>query len=236
MTRPRLSHFHNKHNGETCVIVCNGPSLNHMDLSFLRDQTVIGLNKIHLGLDLFDFQPRYLVAVNAKVVEQAAAEIAALPAIKFIGARAAKHLPEAADIFHVSVLNHPVTFSTDICTGIREGGTVTHAALQIAYYMGFRKVVIIGMDHRFTYHGAPHEAQRMDGPDPNHFSPDYFRDQVWDNPDLARSEASYRSAKAVYESSGRQILDATLNGECTVFEKVDYRLLFSLAPHSAPRE
>ena len=230
---PRLPQFHNIHVGETCVIVCNGPSLNQMDLSFLRDQTVIGLNKIHLGLDRFGFQPRYLVAVNAKVVAQAAAEIAALPAIKFIGARAAKHLPEDAETFHVPVLNHPVTFSTDICTGVREGGTVTHAALQIAYYLGFSRVVIIGMDHRFTYHGAPHEAYVMDGPDPNHFSPEYFRGQVWDNPDLARSESSYRHAKQAYDAAGRQILDATLGGGCTVFEKADYRDLFDLPPDGA---
>ena len=225
---PRLARFHGIHRGEACVLVGNGPSLNRMDLGFLRDHTVIGLNKIHLGLDRFGFQPRYLVAVNARVVEQAGAAIAALPAIKFIGARAARHLPEAADIFHVPVLKPPVTFSTDICTGIREGGTVTHAALQIAYYMGFAEVVIIGMDHRFSYEGAPHEAREMTGPDPNHFSPEYFRGQVWDNPDLLRSEASYAAARQAFEASGRRIVDATLEGACTVFEKADYRAVFGL--------
>lgn len=226
----RLSEFHNIHSGETCIIVCNGPSLNQMDLSFLRGQTVIGLNKIHLGLDRFGFQPHYLVAVNSRVVEQAGAEMAALPATKFIGARAAKHLPEDERIFHVPVLNHPVTFSTDICTGVREGGTVTHAALQIAFYMGFFKVVIIGMDHRFNYHGRPHETHLMTGPDPNHFSPEYFRGQVWDNPDLVLSEMSYTCARKVYEGTGRQIVDATLGGACAVFEKANYRQLFNLPP------
>lgn len=208
------------------MLVCNGPSLNRMDLRFLQGRTVIGLNKIHLGLDRFGFQPRYLVAVNARVVEQAGAAMAALSAIKLIGARAAHLLPEAEDIFHVPVLNPPVTFSRDICEGVREGGTVTHAALQIAYYMGFNEVAIIGMDHRFAYEGAPHEPHLMTGPDPNHFSSDYFRGQIWDNPDLARSESSYAAARQVYESGGRRIVDATLDGACTVFEKVDYRAYF----------
>lgn len=227
MPNLRLRAFKDRHLDGRCVIVCNGPSLNNMELGFLRNETVIGLNKIHLGLDRFGFQPDYLVAVNAKVVEQANEAMAMLPAIRFIGARAAKFLPETDRTFHVPVLNAPVMFSEDICTGVREGGTVTHAALQIAYFMGFKEVVIIGMDHRFTYEGAPHETRFMDGPDTNHFSSDYFRGNYWDNPDLDRSEASYRVARERYEAAGRRIFDATLNGACTVFEKVNYKAYFA---------
>mgnify|MGYP006183732533 CR=1 FL=1 len=59
-------------------------------------------------MERFGFAPRYLVAVNARVVKQARAELAALTAIKFIGARAAAHLPEDAFTYHVPVLNPPV--------------------------------------------------------------------------------------------------------------------------------
>lgn len=231
MTPPsRLSRFRDLHHGERAVLVCNGPSLNTMDLSALRHETVIGLNKIHLGLDRFGFYPRYLVAVNARVVEQARADLAAMSAIKFIGSRAAQFLPEDAFTHHVTALDPPVTFSRDLTQGFREGGTVTHAALQVAFWMGFAEVVIIGMDHRFSYEGAPHEARFMAGPDPNHFSPDYFAGQTWDNPDLARSEASYAEARRVFEAFGRRILDATENGACTVFEKADLRQVLGRAP------
>ena len=227
LERP-LSRFYNLHKGEACVLVCNGPSLNRMELGFLRGRTVIGLNKIHLGLDRFGFQPDYLVAVNPRVVEQAARAIAALPAVKFIGERAAPHLPEAEDVFHVPILYPPVMFSLDICVGLNEGCTVTYAALQVAFYMGFSEVVIIGMDHRFVYEGDPHEPRLMEGPDPNHFSPDYFRGEIWDNPDLDSSEAFYAVARQIYESQGRRILDGTLDGACAIFEKVDYRDHFNL--------
>lgn len=225
-----LTRYRDLHFGQRAVIVCNGPSLNAMDLRPLRHEIVFGLNKIHLGLDRFGFQPRYLVAVNPRVVAQAAAEMAALGAVKFIGARAAGHLPEDGQTHHIDILNPPVLFSRDLRQGLREGGTVTFAALQIAYYMGFAEVVIIGMDHRFTFQGAPHEAHVMAGPDPNHFSPDYFAGQVWDNPDLPRSEASYAEARRIYEAEGRRILDATVDGACTVFEKADYRRLFAPLP------
>jgi hypothetical protein len=229
LANPRLAQFRDIHAGARCVLVCNGPSLNRMELGFLRGRIVIGLNKIHLGVDRFGFEPDYLVAVNPRVVEQSHAEIAALRATRFIGSRAARFLPEDERTFHVQALRPPVQFSDDICTGVREGGTVTHAALQIAFYMGFSEVVIIGMDHRFSFQGAPHEARLMEGPDPNHFSPEYFRGQVWDNPDLARSEQSYAAARRVFEAAGRRILDATLDGACEVFEKVSYRAFFGLA-------
>lgn len=226
MTAPppsRLRRFRDLHRGARAVLVCNGPSLNRMDLGFLRHETVIGLNKIHLGLGRFGFYPHYIVAVNPRVVEQAHQALAAMSAIKFIGARAAGYLPEDAFTHHVPVLDPPTVFSRDLTTGFREGGTVTHAALQVAFWMGFSEVVIIGMDHRFTFQGAPHEARVMKGPDPNHFSPDYFAGQTWDNPDLARSEESYAEARRVFEADGRRILDATPDGACEVFEKADYR-------------
>jgi len=227
---PSLARFHDLHAGQRCVIVCNGPSLNQMDLSFLQREIVIGLNKIYLGLDRFGFYPRYLVAMNALVVEQSRAELAAMTCIKFIGARAAAHLPQDAFTHHVAVLGPPMLFSTDITQGLREGGTVTHAALQIAFYMGFAEVVIIGMDHRYQFAGKPHQVTHLDGPDTNHFSSDYFAGQTWQNPDLRRSEVSYAAARQVYERAGRQIIDATQGGACTVFRRENHRQYFGLAP------
>lgn len=225
---PRLARFRGLYRGRRGVIVCNGPSLNAMDLACLRREVVIGLNKIHLGLPRFGFWPAALVVVNPRVAEQAAPAIRSLACLKFVGSRAAAHLPEDAFTHHVTSLKPPVTFSQDLTDGFREGGTVTHAALQVAFWLGFAEVVIVGMDHRFAYDGPPNAARRMEGPDPNHFDPGYFAGQTWDNPDLALSEASYAAARAIYEAAGRRIVDATVDGACTVFEKADYRTVFGL--------
>lgn len=223
----RLESLHNRHHGETVVLVANGPSLNRMDLSPLRRENVIGMNKIFLGFKRFRFYPRYYVAVNAKVIEQSAEQIKALNCVKFISKRRGDLVPEDGLTYHLDTKNPPARFCHDISQGLHEGWTVTYAALQIAYFLGFTTVVIIGMDHRFTYSGAPNEARVLDGPDPNHFSPDYFgRGQSWDNPDLVRSEESYRIARAEFEKDGRRIIDATVDGACTIFEKADFTTLF----------
>ena len=226
----RLHFFANRHQGERAILVANGPSLNQMDLRPLRRETVIGLNKIYLGIRRFGFYPRYLVAINRLVIEQAAAEIRRLNCAKFISSRGSHALPEDALTHHIQSRNTPCRFCRDITEGINEGHTVTYAALQIAYYMGFAEIVIIGLDHRFQYHGEPNEEQRLDGADPNHFCPEYFGGgQSWQNPDLKNSEESFRIAREVFEDDGRRIIDATVNGACTVFEKRDYQTLFGTA-------
>lgn len=228
---PRLEMFQNRHQGQRAVLVANGPSLNLMDLGFLRREIVIGLNKIHLGLHRFRFYPRYLVSVNPLVIEQAATDMRRMNCVKFISETGKYALPEDALTHHIKTRNLPCRFCGDITQGVNEGSTVTYAALQIAFYMGFHEVIIVGMDHRFKYEGKPNQEQIVEGADDNHFCPEYFGGgQRWQNPDLLRSEESYRLARQAFEADGRRIIDATVNGACTIFEKRDYQTLFGTTP------
>lgn len=222
----KLTNFKNRHQGERCFIVCNGPSLNQMDLSLLRSEVVFGLNKIYLGLAEFGFYPRYLVAVNEKVIHQSIDSFKHLTCVKFLGNRYKGHIVESALSWRINSLDYDGDFSFDLNEGVQEGNTVTYAALQIAHYMGFEQVILVGMDHRFEYQGNTNEAQFLEGPDPNHFSKHYFKDQEWDTPDLARSEMYYTKARDIFELSNKTIFDATLNGACNVFKKIKYTELF----------
>ncbi|MCG7647564.1 DUF115 domain-containing protein [Alteromonas sp. Cnat3-28] len=218
--------YYNRHVGKRCVLVCNGPSLNKMDLGFLKHEIVIGLNKIYLGLRRFGFYPRYYVAVNKKVIEQSANEIADLASVKFISDRG-KHLIVDDPLTNIiRTKDYARDFSFDIGDGVQEGYTVTYAALQIAFYLGFSKVVIIGMDHRFSYEGKPNEEKLHVGDDMNHFTTGYFKGHKWDNPDLVNSERYYKIAKTVFEQNGREIIDATVDGACPIFKKMNYEQLF----------
>jgi hypothetical protein len=126
--------LHNRHAGQRCVIVANGPSLNQMKMNFLKNEITIGLNKIYLGFRKFGFYPRYYVAVNAKVIEQAADEIKALNCVKFIGDNGAKgKCKEDALTYLVNTRNPEQRFCKDLVDeGMHEGWTVTYAALDWA--------------------------------------------------------------------------------------------------------
>jgi hypothetical protein len=99
--------------------------------------------------------------------------------------------------------------------------------LQLAYYFGFSEVILIGVDHNFVTQGKPNTTVVSEGDDPNHFNPTYFgKGFRWQLPDLETSEMAYRKAKQVFEDDGRRILDATVGGKLTVFQKVHYADLF----------
>jgi hypothetical protein len=55
----------------------------------------------------------------------------------------------------------------------------------------------------------------------SHFDPRYFAGGAkWQLPDLDNSEVAYRLARAAFESDGRRIIDATVDGALQVFPKV----------------
>ena len=104
---------------------------------------------------------------------------------------------------------------------------MTYVTLQIAYYMGFEEVYLIGVDHNFETKGKPNTTIVSQGDDPNHFHPGYFgKGFRWQLPDLEKSEIGYQLAKDTFEKAGRKVFDATVNGKLKIFEKRKYEDLF----------
>ena len=89
---------------------------------------------------------------------------------------------------------------------------------------------LIGVDHSFVQSGRPHETQYLQGVDVNHFDPGYFAGQKWDLADLGSSEHHYKIARDEYKKDGREILDATVDGELNVFPHVSESVLHRANP------
>jgi hypothetical protein len=216
----QLTAMRDRHAGQRCVIVGNGPSLRQMDLSPLRSEITFGLNRGYLAFRGLGFATTYLVAINVHVVEQFAAEILAEPSTIFVSWHARRFLPPG----HRAILTRPLRglrFSTDPARGIGQIATVTFTALQLAYHMGFSEAVLIGVDHSFSTPGPAHQLVTSAGDDPNHFDPSYFGKGVrWELPNLPLSEVGYELARRAYDADGRRIVDATLGGKLTVFPKM----------------
>lgn len=223
----RVRAFQNTHRGERCFILGNGPSLRDTDLSYLEREFSFGLNRIYLLFDELGFATTYYVSVNKLVVEQCAEEIVQrVPCPKFISYRARDLIEFTPGLVFLHPRPGP-RFYTDITQGVWEGATVTYVAMQIAFYLGFEKVVLVGVDHSFETKGPPHKTVVSQGDDPNHFDPEYFgKGFRWQLPDLETSELAYRLAKYQFERVGRQIVDATIGGQLEVFPKADYYTLF----------
>ncbi len=184
------------------------------------------MNRFYLLFNRILFTPSFYIAINELVLEQFSGDIKALNMLCFLNWNARHHFESlpANKLFIKPALTLRDFFETDITHPIASGGTVTFAALQIIYFLGFTNVVIVGLDHRFFDDGVPNQIQvRNAVVDRNHFDPNYFpQGTKWQVPDLRRSEIAYGLARRAYEADGRCILDATPDGACPVFEKVDF--------------
>lgn len=217
-----IPRFRDAYAGEDCFLMGNGPSLNRVDLDALKPFHLIGLNKIQLLLERTPLPLTFHAAINALVIRQAAEAFVRLPCPSFLSYVPAREvIPNRGNIHYVLTSCRQVPSFADLNdTPLWEGYTVTFAAMQLAFFMGFQNVYLIGVDHNFVTQGRPNEEQRLAGDDLNHFDPRYFAGQSWHLPDLAGSEMAYAMARFAFERTGRAILDATIGGKCQIFQKI----------------
>lgn len=225
----RIMDFHDIHRRKPGFILCNGPSLQGVDVARLKQYgPVFALNRGYLYTDQMD----YLVAVNDLVLEQFGQEIQLVECARFLPM-------EYEDVIVTDDKLGPrrmvVGRNYGLSTGLRtphfatmageplwEGHTVTYVALQLAYWMGCDPVVLVGLDH--DYRGADRDASpnreitSLAG-DIAHFSPDYFpRGTRWHAPDLAAAEVAFAMARDHYARAGRRIINASSHTAFRGFE------------------
>ena len=223
----KLNSIRNTHLGERCFIIGNGPSLKKTDLSMLEDEFTIGLNRFYLAFPDLGFTTSLLLTVNDLVTEQCAEEIRALPIPTFVSWRGRKWIQPAENLHYLYTSYDLPGFNGNAAGRLWEGATVTYIAMQLAFHMGFQKVILIGVDHSFSTQGKPNTTIVSAGDDPNHFNPGYFgKGFRWQLPDLETSEIAYTMAREAYHKASREIVDATVGGKLTVFTKVSYESLF----------
>ena len=223
----RMTELKDKHKGQRCFLIGNGPSLKQTDLTHLKNEFTLGQNRIYLAFPDWGFSTSYFLSVNDLVIEQSAQDIQNLSMPRFVGWRARKWLKPSDNLYFIHTTYTGEKFATDARERIWEGGTVTYTSLQVAYFLGFKEVILVGVDHNYVTQGKPNATVTSQGDDPNHFDPQYFgKGFRWQLPDLVQWENAYRLARRTYEADGRRVLDATVGGKLTVFPKVDYNSLF----------
>ncbi len=243
-----MEQFRNSHEGERCVIIGNGPSLNDLDLGRLRTENTIGVNGIFYA-ESIDFPLTYYVVEDTSVMEENLDAIKGYAAgHKFFPTIYRKMYGEvdvaegAANGVTYFTMNRGFyakespnfcipRFSTDASQRLYCGQSVTIINLQLAYYMGFSEVYLIGMDFSYT---IPDSA-KVEGDlitstedDVNHFHKDYFgKGKTWKDPKLDRVLNNYQMAKVMFEADGRAIYNATAGGKLEIFERRDFHKVFT---------
>jgi len=233
-----LKQYKNYGKGKRCFIIGNGPSLNNIDITLLKDEVTFGVNGIFLLYDKMGFEPTFYLINDNLVMEDRCKDIDAFVCksikiiprnyIRKITNKENTHFVEFYDVFNYKMFPYFSKSPTKYCWN---GGTVSYFCMQMAFYFGFSEVYLVGFDHYYT---IPESAEvngvhiTSTDDDVNHFSPDYFgKGYKWHDPMVNRMEVSYKKAKKVYEKHGRKIYNATKGGNLEVFPRVDFKSLFS---------
>lgn len=221
-SRRKVKTWQNKYKGQKAVILCNGPSLNDTDFDQLKDCFTIGLNKINLLFHRTDFRPDVVVAVNPLVLEQNQDFFNETEIPCFLGQTATPFIKNRSNIHFLHTKSAVEDrFCRDISWSVNVGATVTFLALELAFYLGFEQVTLIGCDHYFSSKGTANKVVTAGEKDLDHFDPNYFSGGMkWQLPDLARSEYNYQHAREVFEEFGRKLYNSTTKTGLDVLERM----------------
>ncbi len=145
----------NKETGKRVFILANGPSINSLNLSPLKNELVIGMNASTILDDKFDFHTKYYVVSDARFLGDAekrqwATDKLSPDTIRVIRSDIRKH--DDPDLSTRSHYVHPLGrdgFSKNLSAGFFFGCTTTMLAIQLAYYLGSLEIYILGCDLRY---------------------------------------------------------------------------------------
>ena len=206
---------------ETCLIVANGPSLNKTNVEDFSSIFKIGMNRAYLS-DRNDLNFNLMITVNSLVVTQFLEDFKSLniPVVTLFKYR---KLFANSKNFVVFVKRKLFTSKLKFPDYVLIGHTVTNLSIQTAIHLGFKKILIVGLDHNFTSHKVNQKNKvevKTDDVDVDHFHPNYFpKNSKWETPDLPSSEAEYKILNEYAKQKEVRILDCTPGGRCNIFEK-----------------
>lgn len=218
---------------DTCIIVGNGPSLNHVNFDLLADQDVLASNYAFLHSGLRD-KITILTVVNYMVAEQAPHDFMRREGCYLILPFWLRYaIGEKDNIFFANSVGLR-EFSLDLTANISWRSTVSFFNMQLAFGLGYRKALLVGFDHSYVQPAELKEGDVIDqrADDPNHFSPYYFHNKQWQAADTSLMEEMYLLAKNAFQLHGREIVNCTVGGHLEVFPRGDLAAELAAATRS----
>ena len=134
--------------------------------------------------------------------------------------------------FHINYddeKRYPYSFSTDCAHQIDCRGTVTFTCMQLAAYMGFEEIYLLGVDHNYRV-TIDIDGNVVTDPDQKDYFTDNYDTDIKDQVvhDMGNNTRAYMDARSYCESVSDKIkiINATRGGKLEVFPRVDFDSLF----------
>ena len=220
-----LSRYKDCHQGKRCFIVATGPSLQLEDINKLKGEICFGMNSIFKLYDKTEWRPTYYAIIDSSVyrrikndIEQIDIEGLFFPDRILDSALVNAHYVPFIDNWCNSAIERRVIpnifqkrkFGRDMTKRFYAGASVVHFIMQIAFYMGFSEIYLLGTDC-----SAPNKHSTLTpykDSDQLGNSPQDIYDGLMQDYEIAKQEAIKRGIK---------IINATRGGALELFPRVD---------------
>lgn len=234
---PCIGKYKGIHAGKRCFIVATGPSLTMKDLNLIKSEYTFSMNSIVNIFDKTQFRPTYYLLQDGHVEKRLREQLKNIDITSvcdtFIGIcnyygndvsiskMTFNQLYNKGNWYNLNYIYHcldsyydpshvKMRFSENIENEAMDGFTVTYTAIELAAYMGFREIYLLGCDT--TYGGHVDEADSDKHPQKN--EPAYF------------NILAYKEAKKYGDAHNIKIFNATRGGMLEVFPRVNLDELF----------
>jgi len=235
--KDRIGELKDKYKGERCFCVGNGPSLKSTPLHLLNNEYSFGLNNISKIYPSTTWRPNFYVNVTVGITDDgwaAAAKDAIKGAVSFVDYGALPYILESNSnsleipdsVYPIEVIKE-IKWSRDITNGVCKYGSSMLAVMQIAIYMGFNPLILVGCDVKWV------PFDYAEDKDPNHFIDNYWgklkiqgEHEVAVTPQMAQyytdqAKSCHILAKHECDEMGVRVYNATVGGDLETYPRVD---------------
>ena len=222
------------HEGQRCFIIGNGPSLRAGDLDLLNDEYTFAANSIFKIFDQTVWRPTYYLSVDDKVLKEVQHELLNYDCghifVRYGKSRITGPTNRITKIYIEDLLFN--TNGTRVCTPLKyisedvsdhfcNGGTVTFESMQLAIYMGFKEIYLLGIDHNYSRTYDLSGKVKVDLTVEDHFDHKEFNSKTAYPANLSTAQYSYTIAREYCDTHGIKIYNATRGGKLEVFERIE---------------
>lgn len=217
-----LKQIRNQYEGKRCFIIATGPSLTNEDILKLRNEYTFSMNAMCLKYNDLGWAPTFYGIQDEQIFHKLKDHIdnSSIKHI-FVDGRYKKECRNnkiwkffprysAYNSYDAYFYNKfYAKFSDDAHLVVYDGFTITYSLIQIAVYMGFKEIYLLGCD--CGYSKDPAKRYFVDhgvvGTHVNDYSERFF--------------AAYRAADSYAKAHNVFIYNATRGGQLEIFPRVD---------------
>lgn len=232
--------YKNKHINDRVFLIGNGPSLNETNLDLIKDEYSIAMNRVSLIYPKTEWRPSYYIFCSSNChhpiwgnewTKSIRESINGEKTIPFIYRKYEKYIGSNPKIEWIENITEKKPypngsieiscFSENIVKRIDKTGTTMNLALQMANFMGFKEIILLGCDLGWVPDNGKTNS------DPNHFCKEYSADipEHKINKINKQMENVHKLARLKIPKKIK-IFNASIRTKLDVYPKINYLDLF----------